>query len=81
MDRAELAKFKTELEAELKATEKRVALLNRKIAAVGVLLEEEEPAEPAEEITTAAEPAQPPQTDHQPVAFFDVVRQVRKLKG
>jgi hypothetical protein len=80
MERNELVSFKTELEGNLKATELRAASLARKIAALDVLLEDDEPA-PAANNASDAPGAAPGPVNHQPVAFFDVVRQVRKLKG
>ncbi len=79
MEKAELVKFRTELEANLKAIELREASLKRKIAAVEVLLEEDElpvqeqRGDPATEVVAE-------EINHQPVAFFDVIRQARKAK-
>ena len=80
MDKAELITFKTELEANLKAVELREASLKRKIAAVEVLLEDDELPAREERAEGAAEVVSEG-INRQPVAFFDVIRQARKSKA
>ncbi len=85
MERADLFKLKTDLGVQLKVVENRAALLKRKMSAVDVLLEEDEEVEPEDHADRTAEPVAAPvnhqPANHQPVAFFDVVRQVKKLRG